>query len=90
MFIIGAIFPAAEFLSGSFKPYEDKFHKKTYTNCLYIFCCLVYNMIYMLFNYNMVVDSTFWLEYFLIIILQGVLSIVLAIFDSIVEMGIDE
>lgn len=57
---------------------------------IYIFCCLVYNMIYMLFNYNMVVDSTFWLEYFLIIILQGVLSIVLAIFDSIVEMGIDE
>lgn len=56
----------------------------------YIFCCLVYNMIYMLFNYNMVVNNEFWLEYFLVVIFQGVLSIVLAIFDSIVERGIDE
>jgi len=56
----------------------------------YIFCCLVCNMIYMLFNYNMVVNNEFWLEYFLVVIFQGVLSIVLAIFDSIVERGIDE
>ena len=56
----------------------------------YVFCCLVYNMIYMLFNYNMAVDSSFWLEYMLVVILQGCLSIVLAIFDSIVERGIDE
>lgn len=56
----------------------------------YVFCCLVYNMIYMLFNYKMAITDEFWLEYFLSVILQAILSIVLAIFDSIVERGIDE
>ncbi|MBP3840762.1 MAG: hypothetical protein IK997_01400 [Bacilli bacterium] len=56
----------------------------------YVFCCLVYNMIYMLFNYKMAITDEFWLEYFLAVILQAILSIVLAIFDSIVERGIDE
>lgn len=56
----------------------------------YVFSCLVYNMIYMLFNYKMTVSGTFWLEYFLVVLLQGVLAVVLAIFDSIVERGIDE
>lgn len=56
----------------------------------YIFCSLIYNMIFMIFNYNMAIDDAFWLEYILVVLLQGALSIVLAIFDSIVERGIDE
>ena len=57
--------------------------------CNYIFSSLVYNMIYMLFNYQMAITNSFWLEYVLLILFQGILSIILAIFDSIVERGID-
>ena len=55
----------------------------------YMFSSLVFNMIYMLFNYKMVVTDTFWLEYLLLVMLQLFLAIVLAIFDCLVERGID-
>lgn len=55
----------------------------------YIFCCLVFNMIYMLFNYRGAMTDSFWLEYLLLIIIQTAFSIVLGIVDSAVERGID-
>ncbi|MBP3799404.1 MAG: hypothetical protein ILA19_00340 [Bacilli bacterium] len=55
----------------------------------YIFCCLIFNMIYMLFNYRGAMTESFWLEYLLLIIIQTVFAIVLGIVDSAVERGID-
>lgn len=55
----------------------------------YMFCCLIFNMIYMLFNYRGAMTDSFWLEYLLLIIIQAVFAIVLGIIDSAVERGID-
>lgn len=55
----------------------------------YMFCCLIFNMIYMLFNYRGAMTDTFWLEYILLVLIQTVFAIVLGIVDSAVERGID-
>jgi len=55
----------------------------------YVFSLLIYNMICMLFSYNMAFTDTFWLEYILLVLFQSSLSIVLSILDGIVERGID-
>lgn len=55
----------------------------------YMFCCLIFNMVYMLFNYRGAMTDTFWLEYILLVLIQIVFAIVLAIIDSAVERGID-
>lgn len=55
----------------------------------YIFDLLIYNMICMIFQYNMIFTDTFWLEYILLVLFQGVFAIVLSLFDSIVVRGID-
>lgn len=57
--------------------------------CNYILSSLIYNMLYMALVNNMVATKEFWLEYLLLILFQGILSIVLAIFDCFVERGID-
>jgi len=46
-------------------------------------------MICMIFQYNMIFTDTFWLEYILLVLFQGVFAIVLSLFDSIVVRGID-
>ena len=55
----------------------------------YIFDLLIYNMICMIFQYNMIFTDTFWLEYILLVLFQGAFAIVLSLFDSIVVRGID-
>lgn len=54
-----------------------------------LFCLLVHNMIAMLFSSGMVFTSTFWSSYILVILLQFVISVVLAILLHFVEQGID-
>ena len=55
----------------------------------YMFCCLIFNMIYMLFNYRGAMTDSFWLEYALLVLIQTVFAIVLGIMDSAIERGID-
>ncbi len=55
----------------------------------YMFCCLIFNMIYMLFNYRGAMTDSFWLEYILLVLIQIVFAIVLGIVDSAIERGID-
>lgn len=55
----------------------------------YMFCCLIFNMIYMLFNYRGAMTESFWLEYLLLALIQLVFSIALGITDSAIERGID-
>ena len=57
--------------------------------CNYIVSSLIYNILYISLNYKFIMTTEFWIEYILIVLLQGVLGIVLAIFDAIVERGID-
>jgi hypothetical protein len=55
----------------------------------YMFCCLVFNMIYMLFNYRGAMTDSFWLEYALLVLIQTAFAVVLGIMDSAIERGID-
>ena len=55
----------------------------------YMFSCLIFNMVYMLFNYRGAMTDSFWLEYLLLVLIQFAFSLVLGIVDSAIERGID-
>lgn len=53
----------------------------------YIFSFIIYHMIYLLFLYRMIVTDHFWNQYFMSVVLQGVLSIFFVVLDSKVRRG---
>lgn len=54
----------------------------------YIFSIVIHHLIYLLFLHNMVITDNFWNEYFISIIIQGILIIGLVLMDSKIERGI--
>ncbi len=56
----------------------------------YIFSMLTNHIIYMLFTRNMIVTTDFWNIYFISIIIEAIISIVLVYFDSKIKRGIEE
>ena len=63
--------------------------KSTYLVFLnYVFTIIVYQMVYMIFISKLAITSDFWMSYFIMIIIGGIISAVLSIFDKKIERGV--
>ena len=63
--------------------------KSTYLIFLnYVFTIIVYQMVYMIFISKLAITTDFWMSYFIMIIIGGVISAILSIFDKKIERGI--
>lgn len=54
----------------------------------YIFGYIFFYMIYTVVNLNMIVLDNFWISYFIVLIIQTLISIVLSIVDKKISVGI--
>lgn len=54
----------------------------------YIFGYIFFYMIYTVVNLNMIILDTFWLSYFVVLIIQSVISIALSVVDKKIPVGI--
>ncbi len=56
----------------------------------YIFSIIMYHLVYLLFLYNMLATEYFWNQYFVSLIIQGLMIIGLVWLDSKIERGISK
>ena len=54
----------------------------------YIFGYIVFYMVYTIIHLDMIILDTFWISYFLVLIIQSIMSIVLAFVDKKILVGI--
>ena len=53
----------------------------------YIFAYIVFYMVYTLVKLNTIVAGEFWLPYFIVLFIQTIMSIVIAIIDKKIKVG---